>query len=409
MNGSEVTRAIFHHERRRAAAGGMIETASSTFLLLFAVRVFDAQATAKGLVAAGASIGLLLSPLVVWLTARRRTRTSHAAANLALVSAASFLFAAGAPSSWIFVIAAALGISANAAIVPLLTQMYQDGYPETERGRLFTRAMVIRIAAAILFAQAVGELLLRHMGGWRLVTLAFAAAAAFSAYHLRRCPSHALPSSNTRNPFLALRHIRHDRVFRVTLIAWMIMGFGNLMMASMRVEYLANPRYAVNLDAASIAFLTAVVPNFTRLCLSRLWGWLFDRLNFFFLRVVLNVGFAISMVAFFTGDSFTGLVLGASLFGISMAGGDVAWSLWVTKLAPPKLVADYMSVHTFLTGVRGVLAPLLVFHLANAATLETLVIFSGSLILLSILMLLPEIRWGRLLGRGVALIKEISE
>ena len=42
---------------------------------------------------------------------------------------------------------------------------------------------------------------------------------------------------------------------------------------------------------------------------------------------------------------------------ISGAGADVAWSLWVTKFAPPERVADYMSVHTFFTGVRGFLAP----------------------------------------------------
>ncbi|NDF01570.1 MAG: hypothetical protein EB034_25395, partial [Verrucomicrobia bacterium] len=50
------------------------------------------------------------------------------------------------------------------------------------------------------------------------------------------------------------------------------------------------------------------------------------------------------------------MALGAVIFGVSNAGGDVAWSLWVTKFAPPERVADYMSVHTFFTGVRGVAA-----------------------------------------------------
>ena len=409
MNDAETTRRIFHHERWRAVASGVIETAGSTFLLLIAVRVFDAHSAAKGLVAAGVSLGLLFSPLVVWIVARRGTLISQASANLALVGSVGFLAAAVAPASWAYIPAAMLGVSIGATVVPLLTQMYQDGYPEAERGSLFTRTIVIRIAVAMLFAQIAGELLRRDFGWWRLIVVVFAVSAAFSSFHLRRCPTRALPASDARNPFLALRHVKHDRVFRLTLIAWMLMGFGNLMMLPLRVEYLANPRYGLDLDAASIAFLTAVVPNFTRLCVSRPWGWLFDRVNFFLLRVIVNLGFGVGIVAFFTGESFTGLVLGSAVFGIAMAGGDVAWSLWVTKLAPPNLVADYMSVHTFLTGVRGVLAPLLAFQLTNVFSFGTLVICSGSLIVVSALMLLPEIPWGRLLGRGSALVEEISE
>lgn len=64
-------------------------------------------------------------------------------------------------------------------------------------------------------------------------------------------------------------------------------------------------------------------------------------------------------------DSLGGLALGAVIFGVANAGGDVAWSLWVTKFAPPERVADYMSVHTFFTGVRGVAAPLIAFHLVG--------------------------------------------
>ena len=87
---------------------------------------------------------------------------------------------------------------------------------------------------------------------------------------------------------------------------------------------------------------------------------------------MLNLGFAIGIVAFFVGDSWTGLVFGAVVYGMSRAGGDVAWSLWVTKVAPPNRVADYMSVHTFFTGVRGLLAPITAFQLAKTLELTTL-------------------------------------
>ena len=74
-----------------------------------------------------------------------------------------------------------------------------------------------------------------------------------------------------------------------------------------------------------IALLTGVIPNIARLILSPIWGHLFDRMNFFTLRVTLNCGFAIGIFTFFVSNSFWGLVLGAIIFGISNAGGDVAW------------------------------------------------------------------------------------
>jgi MFS family permease len=143
--------------------------------------------------------------------------------------------------------------------------------------------------------------------------------------------------------------------------------------------------------------------------LSPVWGHLFDRMNFFALRVTLNIGFAIGILTFFVSNSFSGLVIGAIIFGISNAGGDVAWSLWVTKFAPPGRVADYMSVHTFFTGVRGVLAPLVAFTLVTRLSLEMLAGISAALIVAASLLLVPEIKLGKRGRKATALVEEISE
>jgi MFS family permease len=132
-------------------------------------------------------------------------------------------------------------------------------------------------------------------------------------------------------------------------------------------------------------------------------------MNFFALRVTLNCGFAIGILTFFTSDSLTGMVLGAIVYGISNAGGDVAWSLWVTKFAPPGRVADYMSVHTFLTGVRGVLAPLVAFLAVVVLTLNWLAGISAALILAATLLLIPEIKCGPNARQSSALVEEISD
>ena len=106
------------------------------------------------------------------------------------------------------------------------------------------------------------------------------------------------------------------------------------------------------------------------------------------------------------------MVIGAIIYGISNAGGDVAWSLWVTKFAPPDRVADYMSVHTFLTGVRGVLAPVVAFYVVTVYPLAAVAALGSALIIAGTLLLVPEIRESKrarkapALGRGSLRVKQ---
>jgi hypothetical protein len=406
---AEVTAQTYRCERWRAMANGVLETGGTTFLLLIAVKEYEAGAMAKALVAGGGSVGLMLSPLVVSMVQSLGWRASVAAARLAAVGMGSFLLMAMVPELPVFVGGSVVALAASSSVIPLLTQIYQENYPERRRGHYFSRTVMIRIAVAALFSEVAGRALSGRVEYFPLLLLVFAGAFAFAGFWLERCPSRPLVISEGSHPFRALRYAREDRLFRQTLICWMLMGFGNLMMLPMRVEYLANPRYGLALSVSEVAFLIGVLPNVARLLVNPLWGWLFDRMNFFVLRVTLNVGFAIGILAFFTSNSLMGLVVGALVFGVSNAGGDVAWGLWVTKFAPPERVADYMSVHTFFTGVRGVLAPVVAFHLVTVVGVGALGLISGGMIMLASLMLLPEIKHGHGRRHASALVEEVSE
>ncbi len=404
-----VTDQTYRFERWRAVANGILETGGTTFLLLIAVKHFEAGATAKALVASGGSLGLVLSPLVVTWVQQRGWRTAAAAARIAMVGALAMVAMALMPWVGAFVVGSVVAMAASSSAIPLLTQIYQENYPERRRGHFFSRTVMIRIAVAALFSELAGRALTGHMNYYPTLLLIFAAAFVFAALCLRQFPSRPLAASEGSHPFRALRFVRDDRLFRQTLICWMLMGFANLMMLPMRIEYLANPRYGLAMGVGEIAFLTGVLPNVARLIMNPLWGWLFDRMNFFVLRVTLNVGFAFGILAFFTSDNLNGLLLGAVVYGISNAGGDVAWGLWVTKFAPPERVADYMSVHTFFTGIRGVLAPLVAFHLLAILEIETLGWISGGMIFVASLLLLPELKHGHGRRQAAALVEEVSE
>ena len=378
-------------EKWRAVPMGVLETATGTFLLLIAVQAYQAGATDKAMIAAGANVGLLLTPLVVQAVERRRICISHGAAAIAVLGTAAFLMAALFPTLSVYVLAAVFGAACLSALTPLVIQVYQDNYPAAQRGHLFSRATVIRVAAAAVFAELAGRLLTTNIELFRWLLVSFAVAFALVALLLRRIPSRPLTQLESRNPMRGLRYLRDDRVFRMTMMVWMLMGFANLMMTPLRIEYLANPKYGLALTPQEIALLIAIIPAIVRLVLSPAWGWLFDRMNFFVLRITINLAFGASILVFFTGDSWAGLILGSIVFGIAVSGGDLAWSLWITKFAPPHLVADYMSVHTFFTGVRGVLAPLLAFQLIAVVSMATMGIICSILIVIASLMLVPEI------------------
>lgn len=408
MSPADRTQKTFRLDCGRMVFAGILESAANTFLLLMAVRSFEAGAWAKAWVAAGGSVGLLLSPLAVSWVEHRRWPATMGAARILFLGGSACALAAAFPVLWLFVPAAVLAMATSSAVIPLMTQVYHDNYPADQRGKLYARSFMLRISAAILFSWAGGAFLDRYPDGFRGMLLLFGLAFLSAGALVRRIPSVPLRLSGGSHPLHAMRFVREDRLFRQTLIVWMFMGFANLMMLPMRVEYLGNPRYGLTLSAAEIAWLTGVIPNVARLVMNPVWGWLFDRMNFFALRTTLNFGFALGILAFFTSSSPWGLIFGAIIYGISNAGGDVAWGLWVTKFAPPGRVADYMSVHTFLTGVRGVAAPVIAFQLVQRFSLPILGGFSAALILVATLLLLPEI--GRWKGRpGEVVTEEVTD
>lgn len=396
MSLSPTTRQTFRYEAFRAVASGIIETASGTFLLIVAVQWFEAGVFAKGCVAAGSGLGYLLSPTVVAVVKHLRIPVTTAAARLAFMGGLAMMAAVLVPVLPVFTVASLVSLAAAGSLIPLLTQMYQDNYPPDVRGRLFSRTVMLRIIAAAGFSFMAGKWLATDLGNFRTLLAVFAAALMFSAWCLSRIKSTPLASAGGTHPLRMFDAVRDDRVFRATLISWMFMGFANLMMLPLRVEYLANPRYGLALRPDAIAMLTGVVPNLARLVMSPIWGWVFDRTNFFVLRMSLNIGFALGIVSFFTSESTLGLVVAAVTFGVSTAGGDVAWSLWVTKIAPADRVADYMSVHTFFTGLRGLIAPIVGFALVAHFSMISMGVVSAALILAATLMLVPEARRGNL-------------
>ena len=377
----------------RAVPAGVLLPLETSVLLTIAIQRYHASGTTKGLVAAAAGVGLLLSPLVTAAARRSGRPVMVFASTISLAGAAAFVLGATGPLP-LFVIGSIGGIAAVNTVLPLITHTYDRNFPAHERGRRVGWGMSVRVAVSAVVGLAMGALLKAHLGAWWTLLLAGAAALVAAGVLFGLMPSDPLPvvEGRANRPWPHFHLLATDRRLRLTLATWMLMGFGNLMLIPMRVEYLAQPQYGIDASAAKISLLTVTIPSIVRLASMPLFGAVFDRLSFFAARIVVNLLFALYIAAFFTGTSDAGLVAGAVVLGIASAGGDLMWTLWVTKFAPPGRVADYMGLHTFFTGVRAVTAPILAFAIVERLALTDVAWLAAALIVASALVLLPEAR-----------------
>jgi len=378
------TSRTFRNELWRSLPAGVLDAMASTFGMLIAVRVFHLGHVEKSIFLSATSGGLIVSLFVVPLLLRARSTIARTAAKVQMLGGAFMAAAALFPRDpWIFILGLSLGLLCFSMQIPLMTQIYRLNYPEAQRGKLYAIAGVTRSASAVAFGLFGGWLLGLDISHYTWLLWCFSLSGFLSGWWTYGLPAVAWDTAETGDTrfWSALRWVRADRDFRTLLISWMMMGIGNLIAASLFVEYLANPKHGIDLPEREVAWITGVIPVGVRMISSYPWGLIYDRVGLFMVRSILNVIFAIAIMIFFLGQSHTAWCLGMGLWGMANAGGNVTWGLWVTKLAPKHAVAEYMSVHSFLTGLRGLLAPPLAFAMLEVMSFQTLSLYCAAAIL----------------------------
>lgn len=390
---SDETARTFRLEIVRAVPVGVLETVVGTFAVLIAVKVFHASDLAKEILVASTGAGLLLSLFIVPMLKGSGARVASLAALVNVVGGSGFVAAALNPGSLVwFVAGVGLGLLSFTLQIPLTTQIYRMNYPEAKRGKLFSVAGVVRAAVAIVASLAGGVFLMKWPGRFDLLLWFFAASCFWVAWCLWRLPhvGELRQAAGKRVAlFSAFRWVVHDRAFCLLLASWMLMGMGNLAAMSVYVEYFASAERGVGLDEKVVALLSTGVPQAFKLMTTYFWGGFFDRANIYLLRIMQNVFCVLAVVLTFCGGPLWLMGMGMAAQGIQLGGGNVTWSLWVTKLAPREHVAEYMSVHTFLTGVRRFGAPFVAFPALTLLGAERFGYACGALIVVASLMLLP--------------------
>ena len=215
------------------------------------------------------------------------------------------------------------------------------------------------------------------------------------AWALNSIPSKLVEENSHEHPLGNLKYAVKDRDFGYVLLTWFIMGFANLWVLPLRVDYVASANYGIEASPFIVALIITIVPETMRLIFIPFWARLFDRMNFVILRMILNVLFGAGIAIFFISKNLFVIGTGSALIGVAFAGGSIAWTLWVTKYAPPGKVSAYMSVHVGLTGIRGTIGPMIGYWTAGQIGVIMTGWVSCGLMILATLMLIPEIRHGQ--------------
>jgi MFS family permease len=381
----ELFRVIFASPARALASGGII--------LVIALKFFDATPTIKALLLMAPFFGLLLTPLLVQLIAKLKVPVSKVTGILLMLGSIGFFIAALTNNYWVFIISILLARPLNMMIPPTVTALWRQNIPPQVRGRKFSNVNWVGIVSSLIIG---GFFFLwlksRGIDGYPAILIVVSIGSFISGLVSLKTPSMTIEKPG-RIPYSSLSHLWKDPLFGYVCLCWSIMGIAQCATVPLRIEYIASGNYGMKYSSAMVLLLMQIIPQSIILLTMPFWGRIFDKHNFILVRMAQHSSFFVSIVLFFN-PSFTCQIIGSIFFGVAMGGGMISWSLWVTKFAKQEKTAEYMSVHTCLCGIRGMLAPVIIYTFIESYGVIPIARIGAGVMLLSALMLLPIIRVG---------------
>jgi MFS family permease len=392
---SELHRRTYKYDLWRGFFEGVLSSGIQTFALFIAIRYYNAGEGLKSLIAAAPFIGMILSLPLVHYTAGKGLKKSFCSAVPSALASVCLIIAAWIPSLEFYALMITISYICRSAAIPYLTSIYSDNYPHLKRGASFSKPLLLTVAISSLFGLAGSLLLEMNIIYFNWVFTVVGISALAKAWAISLMPSKVIEKTSHNHPFGNFEYVVKDREFGYVLFTWFIMGFANLWVLPLRVDYVASSTYGIEASPLIVALIITIIPETIRFLFIPFWARLFDHMNFIVLRMILNVLFGMGIALFFISKNLLIIGAGSALIGLAFAGGSIAWALWVTKYAPPEKVSAYMSVHVCLTGIRGTIGPMIGYWTAAQVGATMTGWISCGLMILATIMLLPEIKHGR--------------
>jgi MFS family permease len=275
---------------------------------------------------------------------------------------------AGEGTWWLLFVTFLLSANLDAVYTPHRNALIRANYPLTQRGRIYGLVTLVTGAASMVASIAAGHLLDHDP---TVVMWIFPASAVLGVVaHLmlarirwrydgpvevQQGRGVGLVRDAMRNAWTSTRRtLKRDRHFRDFEIGFFLYGMGLLSAVPLVVSRFAQDERFTSSDWARADRLALPL---TQILLVWVVGRLSDRVG-----IVRVGGLSFALLGtFFVAMCFVStpewLFWAYVLYGVCMAGVNVAWALGPLHFAPPGQAHHYSSVHIAWVGVRSLLAP----------------------------------------------------
>lgn len=157
----------------------------------------------------------------------------------------------------------------------------------------------------------------------------------------------------------AVEVLKTDRWYRRYMATMFVFGSGNLMVIALLVVILTEQ---LGVSRLVQVLVTTTIPLLALAAFTPAWARFLDRVHVLDYRALHSWMFVATM-ALFVPVAIFGQIwlfwLGAVLLGAAFAGGRLGWNLGHNDFASDARSTLYMSIHVTLTGIRGLIAPLI--------------------------------------------------
>lgn len=271
----------------------------------------------------------------------------------------------------LFCIATVLARTAWTGILTLRAAVWRVNYSREWRGRVTGRIVQVSSVLVGAYAALVGYLLDWRDAAFRPAFILAAVCSLVAAHvyrkaHIRRhgqllAAERAEQAAQGTRAGLAsmLDVLRQDADFRHYMVAMMVLGSGNIMLLPILIVQMNDQ---LDMGLLEQVMITSSLPLLVLGFMIPFWARLLDRRHIFGYRAI-HSWFFVATSVLFTVAAITHrtewLWPASVMLGISYAGGNLGWNLGHNDFSNDGTSSQYMAIHVTLTGLRGLVVPLI--------------------------------------------------
>lgn len=250
--------------------------------------------------------------------------------------------------------------------IPAYSTLMKEIYPDRVRGHCMGLVRVGSTAAIFLVALLAGRILDMHVYAFHWVFPIAGLLGVVSAFTFAKIESDPIDADSNYKPTLmgSLHLLVENKRYGWFSLAVFIFGIGNLVATPAMVLHQVDNLHIQNSNIALLVNITSL----TAIPFYFIWGKYLDRrgpVRAVWLNILLS---ALVPVVYLYSRDWRTLMLASILAGITNSGIDLSYLNSILDFADDDKIPQYQSVHSFLFGVRGTIAPFLggaLIHLSD--------------------------------------------